>query len=212
MFTGIVQATARVEEFQDGVLVIEAPTAFLGDPYVLGESIAVNGCCLTVVESEGGLRFDLSPETLKRTSLGQIVKGGRVNLERAMRVTDRFGGHIVQGHVDATGTFLGARTVGNSTVIQIQAPQEADSYLIDKGSVTVDGISLTVVNPQNGLFEVWIIPQTLKETNLSDRKAGDWVNLEFDVIAKYVEKMVLPHRLAVGRLVEEDQILQSRLL
>ncbi len=204
MFTGIVQATSRVESLSDRVLLIESPDAFEGDPYVLGESIAVNGCCLTVVESEGGLRFDLSPETLNRTSLGQIVSGGRVNLERAMRVNDRFGGHFVQGHVDATGTFLGARSDGNSTVIHIQAPQTADRYLIDKGSVTVDGISLTVVNPQNGMFEVWIIPQTLKETNLSDRKVGDWVNLEFDVIAKYVEKMVLPHRLATGQIDERS--------
>ncbi len=190
MFTGIVEATGVVRSIGDGLLILDAPASFGAEPFVIGESIAVNGCCLTVVDSEDGLRFDLSPETMVRTSLGDAVCGTVVNLERAMKPSDRFGGHIVQGHVDGTGIYVGAEVIGNSTVMTIQAPPQADRYLIDKGSITVDGISLTVVEPHSGMFTVWLIPQTLRETNLGERNPGDRVNLEFDVIAKYVEKMV----------------------
>jgi len=190
MFTGIVQAVGRVQSIDGGVLLLTPPEDFAPDGFDLGESIAVNGCCLTVVRQDGNLKFELSPETMARTSLGDLANGSLVNLERAMLPTDRFGGHIVQGHVDATGVLLSITPSDNSTVYRFQAPLEYDRYLIDKGSVTVDGISLTVVNPKEGDFTVWIIPHTLQETNLISRSPGDRVNLEFDVIARYVEKMM----------------------
>ena len=191
MFTGLIESIGIVERLNPSPAGQRIRVSgAVGAELQLGESIAVNGCCLTVVVSEEGLRFDLSPETMVRTSLGDAVTGTSVNLERAMKPNDRFGGHIVQGHVDGTGTFVGAEVVGNSTVMTIQAPPHADRYLIDKGSITVDGISLTVVEPHNGMFTVWLIPQTLRETNLGERKPGDRVNLEFDVIAKYVERLV----------------------
>ena len=190
MFTGIIQGVGKVLGLKDGVLTIEAPDGFAVGGTEVGESIAVNGCCLTVINEGGALRFDLSPETLKRSSLGRLETGSLVNLERAMSASGRFGGHIVQGHVDATGTVLAITPVDNSVVYRFQAPAEYDRYLIDKGSISIDGISLTVVNPTAGAFEVWIIPHTIQETNLGSRQIGDIVNLEFDVIARYVEKMM----------------------
>ena len=190
MFTGIVQGLGRVRSFSAGVLTISAPEGFAPDGLDEGESIAVNGCCLTVVSKQNELKFELSPETLARTSLGDLKPESVVNLERAMSATGRFGGHFVQGHVDATGTVASILPSGNSVVYQFQAPPEYDKYLIDKGSVSVDGISLTVVGPKEGAFNVWVIPHTLQETNLGTRAPGDRVNLEFDVIARYVEKLM----------------------
>lgn len=187
MFTGIVEGLGSVRSLSSGVLVLDVLRGFEGEPWKLGESVAVNGACLTVVDFSDGLRFDLSPETLARTSLGDVRPGSRVNLERAMRADGRFGGHLVQGHVDATGTVVSMTPQGNSTVFRFSAEGR---YLIDKGSITVDGVSLTVVEPSDGEFEVWVIPHTLQETNLGDRKVGDRVNLEFDLIAKYVERLV----------------------
>ena len=190
MFTGIIQAVGHVTSFSDGVLTLSAPADFAPDGYKLGESIAVNGCCLTVIVSDAGIKFELSPETIARTAFRDIKLDSQVNLERAMQVNDRFGGHIVQGHVDATGTIVSITPSGNSTVFRFQAPTNYDRYMIDKGSITVDGISLTVVMPYEGCFDVWIIPHTLAETNLGQKQIGDRVNLEFDVIARYVEKMM----------------------
>ncbi len=172
------------------MLVLSTSENFAPDGFEIGESLAVNGCCLTAIEADGDLKFELSPETMARTSLGDLAPGGIVNLERPMSAEGRFGGHIVQGHVDATGTVVSITPSGNSTVYRFQAPSQYDRYLIDKGSVTIDGISLTVVNPKDGAFDVWIIPHTLQETNLASRTLGDRVNLEFDVIARYVEKMM----------------------
>ncbi|HEY0865780.1 MAG TPA: riboflavin synthase [Fimbriimonas sp.] len=191
MFTGIVQATGCVVSLVDGVLSLRPPSDFAPEGTVVGESIAVNGCCLTVVPSEDGLlRFDLSPETLHRTSLGDVEAGSRVNLERAMSANGMLGGHIVQGHVDAPGEVVSLTPRENAVIVRFRAPREYDRYLIDKGSVTVDGISLTVVDPKDGEFDTWIIPHTLEVTNLGERKPGDRVNLEFDVLAKYVEKLL----------------------
>jgi len=190
MFTGIVQALGRVRSIENGVLLLSVPDGFAPDGFGLGESLAVNGCCLTVVHQNGDLKFELSPETMARTSLGDIAPGSVVNVERPMIANGRFGGHIVQGHVDTTGTLISITPSVNSTVYRFQAPVEYDRYLIDKGSVTVDGISLTVVNPKDGAFDVWVIPHTLQETNLATRTVGSRVNLEFDVIARYVEKMM----------------------
>lgn len=192
MFTGIIQAVGTVRGFEGQTLRVSAPSGFAPDGYDLGESIAINGCCLTVIEAEGDIEFELSPETLDRTSLGAVGPGDPVNLERAMTANGRFGGHVVQGHVDATGEIVSITPSGDFVVLRVQAPTEYDRYLIDKGSVTVDGISLTVVEPTEGAFDVWLIPHTLDNTNLRAKKPGDRVNLEFDVIAKYVEKMLQP--------------------
>ncbi|HWA83760.1 MAG TPA: riboflavin synthase [Fimbriimonadaceae bacterium] len=190
MFTGIVESLGRVVGLDGGVLLVQ-PEQLLGpDPVTLGESIAVNGCCLTVVAVEPSLRFDLSPETIARTSLGSLSAGRHVNLERAMRADGRFGGHIVQGHVDATGEVVSLTPAENSTIVRFRVPPGSERYLIDKGSITVDGISLTVVKPEGNEFDAWIIPHTFAHTNLGERAAGDRVNLEFDALARYVERLL----------------------
>jgi len=194
MFTGIVQALGRVRSLQNGVLTLSAPDDFAPEGFELGESIAVNGCCLTVVEDQSDIKFELSPETLARTSLGEVVPGSVVNLERSMLANGRFGGHFVQGHVDGVGAVVSIMPSGNAVVYRFQAPLDYDRYLIDKGSVSVDGISLTVVGPKDGAFDVWVIPHTLQETNLGTRSVGDHVNLEFDMIARYVEKLTIGMR------------------
>jgi len=193
MFTGITQALGRVQSLNGGILQLE-PAEFAEEPLALGESIAVNGVCLTVAEFDNGLRFDLSPETLQRTSLGSLKPGSRVNLERAMAAIGRFGGHFVQGHVDATAEVIGVAPEGNSTVFTFRVPREYGTYVIDKGSVCLDGISLTAVQPRDGAegteFDVWVIPHTLRETNLGERNPGDRVNLEVDVLARYVARLL----------------------
>ena len=189
MFTGIVESLGEVASFDGGRLEIRAEPGFAPEGLAVGESVAVNGCCLTVLPGEG-LRFDLSPETLARTSLGTLHAGARVDLERAMVMGGRLGGHIVQGHVDATGIFEGSSEEGNSVVMRFRAPEGSGRYLIDKGSVTIEGVSLTVVRPEGDLFEVWAIPHTLERTRLGDLRPGDRVNLEFDVLAKYVERLL----------------------
>lgn len=188
MFTGIVQALGSVLANVDGVLTIRH-----GIPGAQhGESIAVNGVCLTVTGSsqEDSLHFDLSPETLARTSLGSLKTEQVVNLERALRVGDSLGGHFVQGHVDAVGSVDVIREEGNGRVFTFRAPNEYGRYLIDKGSICVDGISLTVVNPREGVFDTWIVPHTFESTNLHALTTGGRVNLEFDVLAKYMEKLL----------------------
>lgn len=162
------------------------------DPPALGESICVNGCCLTMV-TNSPLGFDLSKETTNRTTLGSLKPGDLLNLERAMRLTDRLGGHIVQGHVDAVGHVVRKTDLNGSTEFEFQAPLEFDRYLIDKGSIAIDGISLTVIEPQQGLFKVAVIPHTLEQTNLSTKQLGSLVNLEFDMIAKHLEKLKAPY-------------------
>jgi riboflavin synthase len=155
----------------------------------IGESISVNGCCLTVTNQERTLEFDLSEETVRRTAIGDLVGGSIVNLERAMLAGGRFGGHIVQGHLDSTGRLLAIQPAESASEFVFEAPSQYAKYLIDKGSICVDGISLTVVAPRDAVFSVWVIPHTLENTNLGDRRIGDRVNLEFDVIAKYVERL-----------------------
>lgn len=185
MFTGLIQQVGRVQRLKDFVLWVTASTTS-EDPWILGESVAVNGCCLTVVEFGEDLRFDLSQETLDRTSLGDFKPGSPVNIERAMKAGDRFGGHIVQGHVDTVGRLVSVE--GGTYTFEI--PTSGSAYLIDKGSISIDGISLTVVNPTEGRFSVAVIPHTLAETNLHARQPGDKVNIEYDVIAKHVEKLL----------------------
>jgi riboflavin synthase len=154
--------------------------------------VAVNGCCLTVVArpSEGRLEFDLLEETLRRTNLGRVEIGGRVNLERALEANGRLGGHFVQGHVDCVAEIRAWEAVGLDYRLEIELPREFARYVVEKGSIAVDGISLTVAELSEESFAVWIIPHTREVTNLSAARVGGMVNLEFDMLAKYVERML----------------------
>lgn len=157
----------------------------------IGDSIAVNGACLTVVEMSGR-RFDVdvSPETLERTTLGKAKTGERVNIERAMRLSDRLDGHLVSGHVDGVGSVAGKRNAGNAVIMKFDVPVSISRYVIKKGSVAVDGVSLTVNNCGEGWFEVSIIPHTNKLTTMGIKGAGDLVNIETDMIGRYVERFL----------------------
>lgn len=171
--------------------------AWPGEPWVEGESIAVSGCCLTLVDwSEGRLSFDLSEETLARTCLGAKEAGTLVNLERAMRVGDRLGGHIVQGHVDRVGRCVGAKEHAGSWTYRFDAGEGAEPWLLEKGSICVDGISLTMVEPRGTEFDVAVIPHTLEHTSLRQTQAGDPVNIEFDLLLKHSAHL---HSLRPGR-------------
>lgn len=190
MFTGIIQAKGTVRERAGSRLVIDSPDAWTGDPWQIGESISINGCCLTLVDSASGLAFDVSEETYDRTSLGALQPGSPVNLERAMRPVDRFGGHIVQGHVDVVGHVVEIQKLDDSWRFEFQVESELDRYLVQKGSVTINGVSLTVIDPNEGKFWVAVIPHTFGVTTLGQLKAGDPVNIEFDVLAKHVERLL----------------------
>jgi riboflavin synthase len=184
MFTGIVEELGRLESLRAGRLRIAATRVV--DGVQIGESIAVNGCCLTVVAS--GVDWweaDVSDETISRTSLASLNDGDGVNLERAVRASDRLGGHIVQGHVDGVG-----EVVEPVPDLRIRVPTGLLRYLVEKGSVTVDGVSLTIVEPLADGFTVAIIPHTADVTTLGTKRPGDLVNLEVDVMAKYVERLV----------------------
>jgi riboflavin synthase len=189
VFTGIIEAVGRIAALeprgsQVGV-VIEAPSVAPG--VRLGDSIAVNGACLTVTRIDGArLHFDAVRETLERTSLGDQRVGARVNVERAMRADGRLDGHIVQGHVDGTGRVDALERAGDDVRFAVRCDPEIVRYLVPKGSVAIDGVSLTVVGVSDTGFDVALIPHTLAETNLGDRKPGDRVNLEADVLGKYV--------------------------
>ncbi len=193
MFTGIVEELGEVvavEELQDASrLTVRGPvvTADAGH----GDSIAVNGVCLTVVANEGGaFTADVMAETLRRSSLGALTVGSPVNLERAVRVSDRLGGHVVQGHVDGTGELLAVTPDEHWTVVRVSLPGGLGRYVVEKGSITVDGVSLTVSAISADWFEVSLIPTTLGLTTLGSKGPGDPVNLEVDIIAKHVEKLL----------------------
>jgi len=184
MFTGIVEELGRLESLDNGRLRIGATLVL--DGVAIGESIAVNGCCLTVVAfGDGWWEADVSDETISRTSLVMVQPGDGINLERAVRVSDRLGGHIVQGHVDAVG-----EVVEPVPDLRVKVPASLIRYLVEKGSVTVDGVSLTVVDALDDGFTVAIIPHTAGVTTLGAKRPGDLVNLEVDVMAKYVEKLM----------------------
>ena len=161
----------------------------------MGESIAVDGACLTVT-AHRGRRFtaDVTPETLRRTTLGALPRGARVNLERALRVGDRIGGHIVLGHVDGVGRLLAIRPEGNWFLYRFRAPRALAPYLVEKGSIAVDGVSLTIFDCRGTSFTVALIPHTLKETTLGERRPGDRVNLEADVLLKHIAALVRSRR------------------
>ncbi|HUP60567.1 MAG TPA: riboflavin synthase [Thermoanaerobaculia bacterium] len=195
MFTGIILHTGSIENFER--LSSGARMRIrTGDPtpFTRGESLAVNGVCLTVMpESDGALIADLSDETLARTTLGSLPGGAPVNLERALAAGDRMGGHIVQGHVDTAGTLASIETEGEFAVYRWTFPEEFAPLVVSKGSIAVDGVSLTIVEPDASSFGAALIPETLRRTNLGTSRAGDRVNLEFDMIAKYVRNLVAPY-------------------
>jgi riboflavin synthase len=193
MFTGIIEEIGTIENTKlyanGGKISVLAQT--ITNDIKLGDSVAINGVCLTVTSfSNHSLSFDVSEETLKRTTLGHLKSGKKVNLERALRLSDRLGGHIVQGHVDATGQFLTRQEVGESFIMRFSFPKEIAHYICKKGSIAIEGISLTVANLLETSFEVAVVPHTAKMTTLSSLSFGDKVNLEVDIIAKYLERML----------------------
>lgn len=196
MFTGIIEEQGKIKSIAKGsssaVLTIEA-SKVLEDVHI-GDSIAVNGVCLTCTSfTSSQFTADVMHETLDRSSLGQLTPGSAVNLERAMAANGRFGGHIVAGHIDGVGHVTNIRNDDNAIWYTIEAPKDIMRYIVEKGSIAIDGISLTVATVTSDSFQVSIIPHTSSETTLSLRKPGDIVNLENDVIGKYVEKLIEPY-------------------
>lgn len=193
MFTGIVERSATVVAVEGAPigrsLTLDAPGVTEG--LAVGSSVAVNGACLTAVAVEGSrFRVDVVVETLRRTNLGDLAAGSRVNVERAMPASGRFDGHVVQGHVDGVGTIESIAPEGEGVRMTVRLPDGLDRYVVEKGSITVDGVSLTVADVSGDRFEVALIPHTLELTTLGDRAPGDRVNLEADVLAKYVERLL----------------------
>ncbi|HDS16287.1 MAG TPA: riboflavin synthase [Proteobacteria bacterium] len=195
MFTGIIEETGTVSSSSlsggSGDLRIEARLV-LGD-CAPGDSIAVNGVCLTVTQIKNKeLNFAVSAETLRRSNLGLLKKGARVNLERALAADGRFGGHLVSGHIDGTGRLSHRQAEGNAVIFTFTAPPAINRYLIEKGSIAVDGISLTIASLNRESFKVAVIPHSLTHTTLAKKEIGAIVNLESDLIAKYIEKLLQP--------------------
>lgn len=187
MFTGIVEELGRVKSAASGRLAVAARTVLEGTK--LGDSISVNGACLTVTAIQpGGFTVDVMSETLRRTNLGSLLPGDMVNLERAMALGGRLGGHLVQGHVDGAGKLLSLTPEGQAVIARISAPVEIMRYVVEKGFICVDGVSLTVVERDASSFSVSLVGYTFQHTNLGRRRPGDSVNLEVDIIAKYVEQ------------------------
>ena len=218
MFTGIIEHTGTIEalDLKDdgGRVTIHAPT--VTPSLAVSNSIAVNGCCLTIVDLHNGrLSADLSGETIRKTSFGakggELKKGTRVNLEQPLTAGKEFGGHFVLGHVDTVGRVAHLTPEGENWWFGVQVPAEFTRYLVPKGSITIDGVSLTVARWQDDIAEVAVIPYTYENTNIRDRKPGDVVNLEGDVLGKYVERYLearnltapVESQLTVARLVEE---------
>jgi riboflavin synthase len=192
MFTGLIESLGTVRSLEkrgDAARVaLETPLAI---DLSVGESLAVNGCCLTVTTKDSAsASFDLLGETLARTNLGHLAAGSRVNLERALRADGRFGGHFVQGHIDTTAKVISVEKKNGDLLLLIELPPAGAPYFIEKGSIAVNGVSLTVSSLTNDHFGLWIIPHTLQETNLGDLKNGDLVNLEYDMLAKYAERQI----------------------
>jgi len=212
LFTGIVEHVGRIESLERGPeggrLRIHAGP--LSESLAIAGSVAVNGCCLTVVElANEAFAADLSSETLKRTAFGEMKPGGRVNLERPLTAGKELGGHFMQGHVDGIGRVARLAPEGANWWLGVRVPPEVERYVVMKGSIAIDGISLTVASLADGVAEVAIIPYTYEHTNLRGLVPGDAVNLEADILAKYVEKLLdtrrapAPSRLSMASLVEE---------
>jgi len=197
MFTGIVEGIGEILEVKPrpDQLQIKVRAPFSLKDAQLGDSVAVDGCCLTVTSlNDRGFTADLSPETLARTTLGQIKKGQKVNLERPLRLMDRLGGHLVQGHVDGVGKILQSKKISGKGetyfLIEVELPKSLAAFVVDKGSIAVDGISLTVNRVRGAQIQLCIIPHTQEKTTLTVKKAGARVNIEVDVILKYIEKLL----------------------
>jgi len=191
LFTGIIEEVGKVRSLrrqaESAILVVEARA--VGAELKPGDSVAVNGACLTVTERKGnGFSCDLSPETLQRTTLGEAHRGMAVNLERPLSLGSRLGGHFVQGHVDGIGRLVSRAPWGDGSVLTVEFPAELERYLVHKGSVAIDGISLTIASLKGTAFSVAVIPFTLKMTNLGGLQIGSPVNLEVDILGKYVER------------------------
>ena len=205
MFTGIIEELGKISAFEkrgDGAR-IKISARVVTENTAEGDSIAVNGVCLTALDIKSdSFAADISGETLDKSTLGNLKVGSRVNLERAVTPSTRLGGHIVQGHVDTRGEFISAKQDGDFWTVRIGFPSEIGQYLVYKGSVSVEGISLTIANLSEDYFEIAVIPKTWELTNLSALKPGDAVNLETDVIAKYVERIML-----YGRPEEKAEII-----
>jgi riboflavin synthase len=191
MFTGLVETLGSITSLKNignGIrLSLQPSTSF---ELNTGDSVSVNGVCLTVTKQDSDVSFDVSPETMKSTNLGELKVSDKVNLERALRLSDRLGGHIVTGHVDDVGKIINKKPVGEYTFYTFEAPPEILKYTVKKGSIAIDGISLTVIELDNRSFSVAIIPHTLTATNLGSKGIGDKVNLEVDIMGKYVEKLL----------------------
>jgi riboflavin synthase len=194
MFTGIVQRLGRVLALEPNAtgarLLLEALDGWALEP---GESVAVNGCCLTALPG-GGAAFDLSRETLQRTSLGALKPGGAVNLERALRLGDALGGHLMAGHVDGLAVLTGVQPQGEGSLWTLRAPADLAALIADKGSVALDGVSLTPFDCLGDSFSVALIPHTLSATTFHERQAGDRLNLEADVLARYIQRQLAARR------------------
>ena len=192
MFTGLVEATGRVlsltEKGDQAELVLDLP---FENELALGDSVAVNGCCLTVAKQDHGVAFDLLGQTLRVTSLGGLKEGHLVNLERALAVGDRLGGHFVQGHVDDIGKILDLSPDGQDYRLEVSLPESIHALCLDKGSLCIDGISLTIAELRDESAVFWITPHTFKETHLSEASNGQTINLEADLLAKYVKKLIV---------------------
>ncbi len=189
LFTGIIEEVGYIRRIGGGQLAIDCQKV-VGDA-ALGDSIAVNGVCLTVTSfDKNHFTADVMPETIRRTSLSELSKGSPVNLERALTLASRLGGHIVSGHIDGTGEILSFKEEGNAILMKIAAGPELLRYIVEKGSVALDGISLTVAAVTGSDFTVSLIPHTREVTNLGSKKAGSRINIETDVLGKYVEKML----------------------
>ena len=202
MFTGIVEGIGEVKNIRkvgtESVCILRVP-AFFSDCHP-GESIAVDGVCLTITDiNEKLFTLDISAETLSRSTLGELKQGNSVNLERALRLTDRLGGHLVSGHIDGTGIIETIERLQRSWIIRVSLDQDLSRYLIEKGSIAVDGISLTINRCMKTSFDVTIIPQTARNTTFFQKKIGDRVNIEVDVISKYIEKFFLHDRTAISK-------------
>lgn len=198
MFTGIVEATGTVVSFEEKqaawLLKLKVPT-FIAESLNDGDSLACNGCCLTVVNREGDiLSFELLEETIRLTDFEGITAGALINLERPLAAGARLGGHFVSGHVDVRSTVEVFEQRGKNFYLRVAVPQEFAGYTVYKGSIAIDGISLTIAEAEDGYLAVWLIPHTLEVTNLSECKVGKFVNLEYDLLAKYVEKIAMGKR------------------
>jgi riboflavin synthase len=212
MFTGIVEEIGEVLAVRESaeVVVLTVRGSTVTSDAAHGDSIAVNGVCLTVIDPDGStdgtFTVELVPETLKRTSLSGVVAGAKVNLERALRASGRLGGHIVQGHVDGVATLLSRSPSERSDELVLSLDPELARYVVQKGSITVDGVSLTVAAVTNDTFSVALIPTTLAHTTLGIRRPGDTVNLEVDVVAKYVERLTTGYLRGARGTDEEAQV------